>query len=176
MLTRVRSCLAEMFQDIRTVTTLFNDITPTVSKYWEGPGMTSVSPCALIVGVSLQPVCLLTRMSLTRYVILHPRLRDLQSHHVCWDCQAGMPCLCLWPRASLFGRGVGGFSCVVTGVLCIETHFLLSWQWRCRPTPAPRLRLTPASPAMLLATPPLPSPPPPTPGPAPSTTPKRFNF
>jgi hypothetical protein len=28
-----------MFQDIRTVTTLFNDITPTVSKYWEGPGM-----------------------------------------------------------------------------------------------------------------------------------------
>ena len=26
-----------MFQDIRTVTTLFNDITPTVSKYWSGP-------------------------------------------------------------------------------------------------------------------------------------------
>jgi hypothetical protein len=33
------SVSAEMFQDIRTVTTLFNDITPTVSKYWEGPGM-----------------------------------------------------------------------------------------------------------------------------------------
>ena len=30
--------LAEMFQDIRKVTTLFNDVTPTVSKYWEGPG------------------------------------------------------------------------------------------------------------------------------------------
>jgi hypothetical protein len=28
-----------MFQDIRTITTLFNDVTPTVSKYWEGPGI-----------------------------------------------------------------------------------------------------------------------------------------
>ena len=35
-----------MFQDIRTVTTLFNDITPTVSKYWEGPG------------ILLSPLCL----------------------------------------------------------------------------------------------------------------------
>ena len=37
-----------MFQDIRTVTTLFNDITPTVSKYWEGPGMPSASPLSSI--------------------------------------------------------------------------------------------------------------------------------
>ncbi len=26
-----------MFQDIRTFTALYNDITPTVSKYWTGP-------------------------------------------------------------------------------------------------------------------------------------------
>ena len=27
-----------MFQDIRNLQSLYNDITPTVSKYWEGPG------------------------------------------------------------------------------------------------------------------------------------------
>ena len=27
----------QMFQDIRTFTALYNDITPTVSKYWTGP-------------------------------------------------------------------------------------------------------------------------------------------
>lgn len=27
-----------MFADVRSFTTLYNDITPTVSKYWEGPG------------------------------------------------------------------------------------------------------------------------------------------
>eukprot|EP00277_Geminigera_cryophila_P011808 CAMPEP_0179446186 /NCGR_PEP_ID=MMETSP0799-20121207/29596_1 /TAXON_ID=46947 /ORGANISM="Geminigera cryophila, Strain CCMP2564" /LENGTH=69 /DNA_ID=CAMNT_0021234905 /DNA_START=14 /DNA_END=223 /DNA_ORIENTATION=+ len=26
-----------MFQDIRSITTLYNQITPTVSKFWEGP-------------------------------------------------------------------------------------------------------------------------------------------
>jgi hypothetical protein len=31
-------CLAAMFSDVRSFTTLFNDVTPTVSKYWEGPG------------------------------------------------------------------------------------------------------------------------------------------
>ena len=31
----------QMFQDIRTFTTLYNDITPTVSKYWSGPVETS---------------------------------------------------------------------------------------------------------------------------------------
>jgi len=36
--------LAEMFQDIRNVTSLFNDVTPTVSKYWEGPGTRAPSP------------------------------------------------------------------------------------------------------------------------------------
>ena len=27
-----------MFSDVRSFTALYNDITPTVSKYWEGPG------------------------------------------------------------------------------------------------------------------------------------------
>ena len=26
-----------MFQDIKMIVSLYNDITPTVSKYWEGP-------------------------------------------------------------------------------------------------------------------------------------------
>jgi len=42
--------LAEMFQDIRTVTTLFNDVTPTVSKYWEGPGMPDPACSPLMSG------------------------------------------------------------------------------------------------------------------------------
>ena len=45
--------LAEMFQDIRKVTTLFNDVTPTVSKFWEGPGMPDTA-CSPLVCVDLR--------------------------------------------------------------------------------------------------------------------------
>ena len=34
--------LAAMFSDVRSFTALYNDITPTVSKYWEGPGNISL--------------------------------------------------------------------------------------------------------------------------------------
>ena len=34
----VEAGVAAMFADVRSFTALYNDITPTVSKYWEGPG------------------------------------------------------------------------------------------------------------------------------------------
>jgi hypothetical protein len=46
-----------MFQDIRTVTTLFNDITPTVSKYWEGPGLSPPTQGHVLRGASLNLLC-----------------------------------------------------------------------------------------------------------------------
>lgn len=35
-----------MFADIRRLETLFNDVTPTVSKYWEGPGKSRLPLCS----------------------------------------------------------------------------------------------------------------------------------
>ena len=129
-----------MFQDIRKFQTLFNDVTPTVSKFWEGPGKNGLASNVFY----MYQKCDHSQTRRKSCSIRLPRRTN-----VCWQIA-----MCF----------------IVHLFFQTDPSLFLVVQSRCPLTPTPRWRPTPASPAMSLATPLPPCPPPLTPGPALSTT------